>query len=95
MLMLMLAAKYLGPVKPSSTYGTHFGRVLNCLHGVEEKAFVLPRIIEWTVLPITFELGPWGARGDRPGSGQLGNGTGLPARCATGIMIKIEALGAA
>ena len=41
MLMLMLAAKYLGPVKPSSTYGTHFGRVLNCLYGVEEKASVL------------------------------------------------------
>ena len=38
------------------------------------------------------ELGPWRARGDRPGSGQLGNGTGLPARCATGIMIKTEAL---
>jgi len=37
----------------------------------------------------------WGARGDRPGSGQLGNGTGLPARCATGIMIKTEALGVA
>jgi hypothetical protein len=36
----------------------------------------------------------WGARGDRPGSGQW-HWFQVPARCATGIMIKIEALGAA